>query len=137
MDIGYRIKYIRNLKGLTMKELGVAVGFDEKSADIRIAQYEAGSRIPRENIVKRLADVLSVIPKALTIPNVKSIDDIIQILFVFEDKFMFESLLEKDETIDFFKEWQEKRQDVLEGRISRDEYDLWRFNYSFPTKENV
>lgn len=130
MDIGYRIKYIRNLKGLTQKELGIAVGFDEKAADIRIAQYESGSRIPRENIVKKIADVLGVIPKALTVPEIKSVDDIIQMLFAFEDECRLKSLFEKDEMLNFFSAWNEKRQDVLEGRISKEEYDLWRFNYS-------
>ena len=44
MAVGDRIKRVRNFRGMTQKELGIAVGFDEKSADIRIAQYE--SNIP-------------------------------------------------------------------------------------------
>ena len=40
MAVGDRIKRVRNFRGMTMKELGMAVGFDEKSADVRIAQYE-------------------------------------------------------------------------------------------------
>ena len=38
MAVGDRIKRVRNFRGMTQKELGVSVGFDEKSADIRIAQ---------------------------------------------------------------------------------------------------
>ena len=38
MSVGDRIKRARNFRGMTQKELGIAVGFDEKSADIRIAQ---------------------------------------------------------------------------------------------------
>ena len=37
MAVGDRIKRVRNFRGMTMKELGMAVGFDEKSADVRIA----------------------------------------------------------------------------------------------------
>jgi len=44
MAVGDRIKRIRNLRGLAQKELGTAVGFDEKAADARIAQYESGTR---------------------------------------------------------------------------------------------
>ena len=33
MAVGDRIKRVRNFRGMTMKELGMAVGFDEKSAD--------------------------------------------------------------------------------------------------------
>ena len=48
MAVGDRIKRIRNFRKMTMKELGMAVGFDENSADVRIAQYENNSRKPKE-----------------------------------------------------------------------------------------
>ena len=38
MSVGNRIKRARTFRGMTQKELGIAVGLDEKSADIRIAQ---------------------------------------------------------------------------------------------------
>ena len=41
MAVGDRIKRVRQFRGLTQKELGKLVGFDEKTADIRIAQYES------------------------------------------------------------------------------------------------
>jgi transcriptional regulator with XRE-family HTH domain len=44
MAIGERIRFFRNLKGMTQKFLGVKVGFPEKTADIRLAQYESGTR---------------------------------------------------------------------------------------------
>lgn len=47
MTIGERIKELRKLRGLTQKQLGIAVDFDEKNADIRIAQYESGTRTPK------------------------------------------------------------------------------------------
>lgn len=130
MDIGYRIKYIRKLKGLTQKELGLKLGFPETSADIRIAQYESGSRIPREDIINKLADVLGVVPKVLTVPNIKSVDDIIQLLFAFEDECRREALFENDKFIEFLSAWQVKRKQLSSGSISEYEYDLWRFNYS-------
>ena len=43
MAVGDRIKRARNLRGMTQKELGIAIGFEEKSADIRIAQYESNT----------------------------------------------------------------------------------------------
>ena len=39
MAIGERIRFIRNLRGMTQKWLGQAVGFPQKTADIRMAQY--------------------------------------------------------------------------------------------------
>ena len=47
MSTGENIKKIRNMRGMTQKELGMAVGFGEDSACPRIAQYEIGSRTPR------------------------------------------------------------------------------------------
>ena len=46
MAIGERIRFFRNLRGMTQKYLGQVVGFPEKTADIRMAQYESGSRVP-------------------------------------------------------------------------------------------
>ena len=44
MAIGERIHFFRTLRGMTQKYLGMALGFPEKSADVRLAQYETGSR---------------------------------------------------------------------------------------------
>ena len=41
MAIGERIRFFRNLRGMTQKYLGIKLGFSERTADIRMAQYEA------------------------------------------------------------------------------------------------
>ena len=46
MAIGERIHFFRTMRGMTQKYLGMALGFPEKSADVRLAQYENGSRTP-------------------------------------------------------------------------------------------
>ena len=51
MATGERIRHIRNLRGMTQKQLGMAIGFDEKTADIRIAQYESGTRTLKEKLL--------------------------------------------------------------------------------------
>ena len=43
MAIGERINFFRNMRGMTQKYLGMQVGFPEKSADVRLAQYETGT----------------------------------------------------------------------------------------------
>ena len=50
MAIGERIRFFRNLRGMTQKYLGQVVGFPEKTADIRMAQYESGSRTPKAEL---------------------------------------------------------------------------------------
>ena len=49
MAIGERIRFFRNLRGMTQKYLGTVVGFPEETADIRMAQYESGSRTPKSD----------------------------------------------------------------------------------------
>ena len=85
MAIGERIRFIRNLRGMTQKWLGQAVGFPQKTADIRMAQYESGSRTPKEDLVKALANVLEVSPLALNIPDIDSDLGFIHTLFAIED----------------------------------------------------
>lgn len=60
MSIGDRIKKARVFRGMTQKELGIAVGFNEKNADIRIAQYEGNTRRPKSGTLNKIAEVLDV-----------------------------------------------------------------------------
>jgi len=70
MAIGERIRFIRNLRGMTQKYLGIAIGFPEKTADIRMAQYESGTRTPKVDVTGELAKALEVSPQALTVPDI-------------------------------------------------------------------
>ena len=65
MAIGERIHFFRTLRGMTQKYLGMALGFPEKSADVRLAQYENGSRTPKADLTAALAQILEVSPHAL------------------------------------------------------------------------
>ena len=77
MAVGDRIKRVRNFRKMTMKELGMAVGFDENSADVRIAQYENNSRKPKEELFKKIAKALDVNWFALLDPEDYNDDDLI------------------------------------------------------------
>ena len=58
MTVGEKIKTIRTFRGMTQRELGLAVGFPEKNADNRIAQYETDYRVPRKEILDKIAFAL-------------------------------------------------------------------------------
>lgn len=60
ITFGEKLRYLRRKNNLTQKELGMAVGFPENTADVRIAQYETNARMPREELLKKLAQVLGV-----------------------------------------------------------------------------
>ena len=87
MAIGERIRFIRNLRGMTQKYLGTLVGFPEKTADIRMAQYESGTRTPKEDLTKKLAAALDVSPLALNVPDIDSHFGIMHTLFALEDRY--------------------------------------------------
>ena len=55
MAIGERIHFFRLLRGMTQKYLGTAVGFPERSANVRLAQYEPGSHKPKADLVVAVA----------------------------------------------------------------------------------
>ena len=44
ITFGRKLKHLRQKNHLTQEELGIALGFPEDSADVRIAQYEADAR---------------------------------------------------------------------------------------------
>ena len=150
MAIGERIRFFRNLRGMTQKWLGQAVGFPQKTADIRMAQYESGSRTPKEDLVKALAGVLEVSPLALRIPDIDSDLGFIHTLFTVED--LHGVRVEKNEnevhivfdgskrTLDesIFKmlsAWADQSDKLRKGEISKDQYDRWR--YTFPAEDTT
>lgn len=60
MTVGEKIKKIRTFRGMTQKELGLAIGFEEKGADNRIAQYETNYRVPKRALLDKIAQALRV-----------------------------------------------------------------------------
>lgn len=137
-----RIRFFRNLRALTQKGLGIAVGFPEKNADVRIAQYESGSRCPKEELTEKLAKTLEVSPAALDVPNISTVDGIMHTLFALEDLYGFQIdeisgnivlLLGDNAGEDLqiaFANWLNKALTMQVGEISREEYDNWRYNFS-------
>ena len=144
MAIGERIKYIRNLRGMTQKNLGMAVGFTEKTADVRMAQYESGTRRPKDHLTKALARALNVSPCALNVPDIDNNIGLMYTLFALEDAhairigkadgepcIMLDTPKDKthDELHHMFCAWREQAAKLESGTITKDEYDQWRYCY--------
>lgn len=144
MAIGERIRFFRNLRGMTQKYLGTVVGFPEKTADIRMAQYESGSRTPKADLTENLAGVLGVSPLALSVPDIDSYLGLIHTLFTIEDRYGL--TIEKGENgvsmrvdprkgndaaelSEMLNAWAEQAEKYRNGDISREDYDKWRYNY--------
>ena len=68
ITFGRKLNHLRQKNHLTQKELGIALGFPEDSADVIIAQYEADARKPRDEILAKMAKILCVPIDILTVP---------------------------------------------------------------------
>lgn len=144
MAIGERIRFFRNLRGMTQKYLGQMVGFPEKTADIRMAQYESGSRSPKAELTENLAGALGVSPLALSVPDIDSYLGLMHTLFALEDiyglkidKLDDEVCIRLDKNrgtsyislLERFTAWQKEAEKYRNGEISKEEYDHWRYTY--------
>ena len=144
MAIGERIRFFRNLKGMTQKFLGVKVGFPEKTADIRLAQYESGTRTPKSELTEALADALGVSTMALNVPDIDTDLGFMHTLFALEDiyglkidKLDDEVCIRLDKNrgtsyislLERITAKKKKAEKYRNGEISKEEYDRWRYCY--------
>ena len=156
MAIRERIRYFRNLRGMTLKQLGMLVGFPERTADVRMAQYEAGTRSPKADMTNALAHVLEVSPSALNVPDMDTYIGLMHTLFALEDLYGLQiaaadrepcllldpNAFEKTHSLHGrFRDWLSEKQKLDRGEITKEEYDRWRYTYpavqAKRTKENL
>ena len=143
MAIGERIRFFRNLRGMTQKYLGMQVGFPEKTADIRMAQYESCSRTPKEDLTSSLAEVFGISASALTVPDIENYNGVMHTLCALEDLYGLkiteldgEVCLHLDKGMganyitmfDMFTAWNTQAKKLKNGEITKEEYDHWRYN---------
>ena len=144
MAIGERIHFFRLLRGMTQKYLGTIVGFPERSADVRLAQYETGTRKPKAELTAALAQALDVSPHALDVPDIDSYIGLMHTLFTLEDIYGL-TISEADgdiclkvnkdkgnnacELLKMLYAWKEQTDKLSDNEISREEYDRWRYHY--------
>lgn len=144
MATGERIHFFRNLRGMTQKYLGLMVGFPERSADIRLAQYESETRTPKAEITEKLAAVLDVSPKAIDLPDIDSYIGLMHTFFALEDRYGLkiseidgELCLHLDKSkgteyqnmFELLYSWRQIAAKLEAGEITKEEYDQWRYKY--------
>ena len=132
MAFGKRIKFFRKRSRLTLKALGMFVGFKKK-----------GKR-PKEKLVNGLAEALGVSPEAIRVPDIDSFTGLMHTLFAIEDMYgltiltshgkpclsMVGSAVPQQEGLSqYLQEWCDVKMDLLHGRITKTQYDDWRYNY--------
>lgn len=145
MGIGERIRFFRNRKGWTQRELGVKLGFSERTADVRVAQYESGKRAPKEPMIKDLSRIFDVDALALTVPDIDTDYRLMHTLFALEDTYgltiamldgevclkmdlnhpKYSMSLHKD-----LRSWNTVKTRLRNGSMTQESYDHWK--YTFP-----
>ena len=144
MAFGKRIRFFRERNRLTMKALGMFLGFKKKGADVRISQYESEDRKPKDKVVNGLAEALGVAPEAIRVPDIDSFTGLMHTLFAIEDMYGLTVLTcherpcltmagaaapQQEGLSQYLEEWCEVKMDLLHGRITKTQYDDWRYNY--------
>ena len=137
MAIGKRIRFFRNRKGMTQKQLGEILGFLGKTSDVRMAQYETEARTPKHDLVKEMANIFDVSTHALTVPDIDTYTGLMHTLFALEDMYGLkigeidgEICLRLDKSdystytsmFDMFHAWQEQAAKLEQGEITKEEY---------------
>lgn len=141
MAIGERIRTFRNLRNMTLRWLGMAVGFPEKTADIRMAQYEKGTRTPKEDLTNKLAEVLDVSPRALDVPDIDSKEGLMHTLFALEDIYgltigefegrtcLYLNRNAPDWLREAMNDWKKEAQKFHNDEIPEKDYNNWRYHF--------
>lgn len=147
MTIGDKIKKFRKYRNMTQKQLGILCGFSENTADVRIRQYESNSKIPKDDMLKNIADALNVNVCALNESSLYAAEDVMFSLFELDDHYsipLFKIIDDTDSSFpqeriaiafkyklinDFLKEWLIRKEELSAGIITKEEYFEWKINW--------
>lgn len=132
-------------RNMTQKELGLAIGFNNRTADVRIAQYESGTRVPKEAVIAKIAEALSVNPDYLMAPAIDKTEEIIHALIYLDELNQLKMDAEDYTTPEgvelkriklsltylnrYLEEWYEKKKAFENEDLTQEEYYEWKINW--------
>ena len=82
-NLGQKIRFYRQIAGMTQKELGSACGVNEST----IRNYELGNRFPSSEQLEKIANSLKINPYAMSDPNFDTYVSVMHALFALEDQY--------------------------------------------------
>jgi len=149
--IGDKIKKIRVKRNMTQKDLGLAIGFNDRTADVRMAQYESGTRVPKEAVIVKIAEVLNVNADYLMAPAIDRTEEIVHAL-IYLDELNHLKMEAEDYTtpegvelkrikismtyLDYYlEEWYDKKRALENNEITQEEYYEWKINWPDSSKK--
>lgn len=150
-NLGQKIRFYRQIAGMTQKELGVACGVNEST----IRNYELGNRYPDSDTIFEISNALEISPYVLATPDPISAASSLQYLFSMEKTLNLtpttidgKVYLEVSSDIDvndatvaplsnlkrMFSHWATMYEKFINEEIDEETYLLWQAKYlSFGT----
>lgn len=133
--VGSMIRRIRDIHGMTEKELGIKAGFNRFTAERKITLYEHNLKVLNEKDMKKIAKALNVHPFVLR-NELPSHDELSAIYMLFNlheracidfYKFNGDVYIKFNSTFisEFLKEWIVKFTQLNKKEISYEEYVKW------------
>ena len=129
MKQGTRLNYLRKLRSMTMKALGMKMGFDEKAASCRIAQWEQGFRNLSQESAESLAAILNVAPDRLAQTPENPVDALIEYFLWLDEAHNAEFYGEIARLSEFLSQYWNKRSLLARGEISAEVFREWKLHW--------
>ena len=146
MDFSNRLRYIREFRGLTQKQLGLAIGLSERAAESTISQYERGEKKPRKKVIEKLALALSVPDSTLELVPSEFPQGFLQRMLFAEElhglrpyringrHFIGPIEYEDGKFLSFYNDlqcWYEAYNKVVFSQWTEEEYIEWKLHYPY------
>ena len=129
MKQGTRLNYLRKLRSMTMKALGMRMGFDEKTASCRISQWEQGVRNLSPESAEALAAILNVAPARLAQIPENPVDALIEYFLWLDETHDALFYGEMARLSDFLSQYWNKRSLLSSGEMSVEAFREWKLHW--------
>jgi transcriptional regulator with XRE-family HTH domain len=140
MALGETLKFHRNMKGLTQKQLGDMTGIHEVS----IRKYEANKIAPKREQLEKITTCLGVplnefldykiVTDSDVLPLLFAIDEVFEIKITSDDNTTFKMEFKESMLNHFLRDWQSMKQLAEIGGVSDGDYQTWKKMRSSYTK---
>jgi transcriptional regulator with XRE-family HTH domain len=138
---GSRIAFAREFRYMTQDNVSDKLGLTGECKRRSMARYERGDRVPKEERLQEIANILNINVKCLKEYDFKNEEDMIYILLWMEELYprmnidlgLSESLpKESDIKLKrFFEEWNAMKEKRVDLELSYDDYVEWKLQYDF------
>ena len=138
---GSRIAFVREFRYMTQDNVSDKLGLTGECKRRSMARYERGDRVPKEERLQEIANILNVNVKCLKEYDFRNKEDMIYILLWMEELYPrmnidlgLSEAIPKESDIKlkrFFEEWNAMKEKRVNLELSYDDYVEWKLQYDF------